>query len=70
MADQPMSEVSADRKPKMEFIGEFLYCDGVKVMDWQVTEEEINKFVPASHKARFMKAINAKVIPLAKSQNA
>lgn len=55
MPNNPMPEGSLNRKPMMEFIGEFLYCDGVKVQPWQLTEEEIRRHVPKSHWGAFFR---------------
>jgi hypothetical protein len=62
MADQPMSEVEG-RKPMYEFIGEHFYCDGIKVAPWQLTVEEIQKYIPEKFQDRYLNAISAKAIP-------
>ena len=55
MSEQPLID---NHMPKYEFIDGHFYCDGVKVMPSQLTEEEIKKYIPVQFQATFFKSKN------------
>jgi len=58
--DMPLEET---RKPVYVFEDGKFFCDGVFVHPSQLTQEEVQKYIPSEFRSTFMKYINPVAIP-------
>ena len=55
MADNPPNQVGL---PKYEFVDGHFYCDGVKVQPYQMTPDEIKRYIPIDFQGAYYDALN------------